>query len=222
MGQLIISFSLYGTAPRYVNGAVFNAMAVRHFYPGWKMRLYCEDNVSQEVVQKVESWGGEVRKMGHSVNDSGILWRFLPVWEKDVERVLFRDADSILNPREAAAVGEWIGSGLKVHIMHDHPHHCCLPMMGGMSGMVQGVLDNAFPNLIGPWTLAMGSIRKGVVSAQFLQTHIYPLIQQDQILRHSSVPVQWNYRPFPAHVNWEGFVGQQHDDQWNPVWPKEG
>lgn len=213
MGLKLVSFSLYGTAPRYFLGAVENAKAILKHYPGWAMRVYCED--TSDVAQLI-SMGVQIVYMGKSLQDSGILWRFLPAWEDGVDHVIFRDCDSIVNPREAAAVQAWIVSGKEAHVMHDHPHHICLPMMGGM----WGVKGNFLPNVMPQWMRAFSGLTKGVQSAQLMQLSIYPHIK-DNLLRHSSVPVEWPYEPFPPHESWNGFIGQQHDDNWNPVWPKE-
>ena len=45
-----------------------------------------------------------------------MFWRFLPALEP-VEAVIFRDADSRINAREAVAVGEWLGALLIVPVV---------------------------------------------------------------------------------------------------------
>ena len=41
----------------------------------------------------------------------GTMWRFLAINDPEAEYVIFRDADSVVSPREAEAVSEWIESG---------------------------------------------------------------------------------------------------------------
>ena len=48
-----------------------------------------------------------------------------------------RDADSRVSPREAAAVAEWVRSGVAAHVMRDHPNHQFV-MNSGMWGAVGG------------------------------------------------------------------------------------
>ena len=45
MAKRVISYSLYGTNPLYVQGALRNVRMVPSIYPGWTPRVY----VSQEV-----------------------------------------------------------------------------------------------------------------------------------------------------------------------------
>ena len=58
-------------------------------------------------------------------------WRYLPMLDQHVDRMLARDTDSEINSREAAAVHEWLESNYTFHVMRDHPDHK-LPIMGGI------------------------------------------------------------------------------------------
>jgi hypothetical protein len=50
-------------------------------------------------------------------------WRYIPMIDEQVDRMLARDADSEINIREAAAVSQWLESGFTFHVMRDHPSH---------------------------------------------------------------------------------------------------
>ncbi len=61
-----------------------------------------------------------------------------------VETFLSRDLDSRINPREVAAVEEFLASDkAKVHVMRDHPAHVAF-MMGGMWGAKVSKLRKEF------------------------------------------------------------------------------
>jgi len=208
----VVSFSVYGKKPMYVQGAIENAKLMSSVYPGWKMVVYCEDRTP---TSKLKRLGVEIHRMGKSNLHSGMLWRFLPAWDEKVERVIFRDTDSRINPREAAAVEHWIQSGKKAHCMHDHVHHASLPIFGGMWGVMGKVLAQPCP-------LKMRFRRPipRVGDMKLLARIVLPQIQ-NSLLRHSSVPIRkaWgDAQPFPKHEPWEGFVGQQFDDNGKPVW----
>ena len=211
MGQKLVSFSLYGTDKRYHDGAIANAGLMKTIYPGWNMRVYCADDVD---ANKLERMGVQIERMGVSHEHSGMLWRFLPAWDPDIDRVIFRDLDSRINPKEAAAVAAWMVSGKMAHSMHDHPHHGCLPVMGGM----WGIIGNSLPNLMSAWTRFMSGNKRRVMDMQILRTYVWPHIK-DSVLTHSSVKLEWPYEPFPPHAQWNGFIGQQIDDNGNQVWP---
>ena len=59
-----------------------------------------------------------------------MTWRFLPLMDPTVDRMLCRDMDSIITHREVAAVHQWLDSNVKFHLMHDHPFHCALYFLG--------------------------------------------------------------------------------------------
>ena len=54
---------------------------------------------------------------------------------------------------------------------------------------------------------------------KWLAAHVHPLVA-DSTLRHSSVPLMTlDWVPFPEHVSYDGFVGQQFDDEGKAIWP---
>ena len=163
----LVSFSLYGTAPRYIDGALANAKLMKVIYPDWVMRVYCDDFVDTEQLEK---YNCQIIRMGISHIHSGRLWRFLPAWEEGIERSIFRDVDSRINVREAAAVQAWIDSGLDAHCMYDHPHHTCLTMLGGTWGIKSGIL----PNLMAEWTGYMSGLNHGITDTIIMTNDIWP------------------------------------------------
>ena len=98
MPKKIISFSLYGNSPIYLNGIITNAKLVPKIFPKWIMRVYCEaDKFDISPLQKL---GCEIIFKPCSILHSGMFWRFLAAWDEEAERVIFRDADSRLNKKE--------------------------------------------------------------------------------------------------------------------------
>ncbi|RLF30313.1 MAG: hypothetical protein DRN14_00220 [Thermoplasmata archaeon] len=187
----------------YVRGAEENAKLMPEIYPGWKMIVFCEDTTPTQQLRRL---GCEIRRMGKSRKHTGMMWRFLPAWEDGVERVIFRDADSRINVREAAAVQAWIESGKKAHCMHDHPHHLCLPLFGGMWG-VKGKLKR-FNEFKEHCRMKM----RRVDDMKYLQKCVLPQIR-DSLLRHADLPCPAHWvqpEPFPPHPPYSGFVGQQY------------
>ena len=51
MAKRVVSYSLYGTNPLYIQGAIRNVRLVPSIYPGWTPRVY--------VSQEIESWAIE-------------------------------------------------------------------------------------------------------------------------------------------------------------------
>jgi hypothetical protein len=62
-----------------------------------------------------------------------MTWRFLPLMDPTVDRILSRDTDSLITAREVAAVNQWLNSNSTFHMMHDHPLHRGHLLLGGIT-----------------------------------------------------------------------------------------
>ena len=130
----VISFSLYGTSPKYLEGAVRNAELASKFYPGWDVWFYtCYGTVPLSCRNHLlEKEGCRAIPMRGNLDIPPMFWRFLVADYPDVERFIVRDADSRLNAREAEACKEWIAEDTVGWICRDHPAHQVMP--GGLWG----------------------------------------------------------------------------------------
>jgi len=213
----LISFSLWGADPLYLRGAVHNIRAAAEYYPGFRVRIYTDDpDALDEAARSVAVDGAcdaqsfaarlrvpiEVIAMPSNVGIRGMFWRFLAASDQQSDPILIRDCDSRLNPREAAAVAQWLESGRKFHVMHDHPHHAGWPMLGGMWGVRGGVLTDMEQRIAawGLWDAKPDDMR-------FLAASVWPQAQSD-LIHHASVLTGAPAIPFPSHAPWTGFVGQ--------------
>lgn len=202
-----IAFSLYGTRPFYIRGMLQNLRLAPDIYPGWTVVLYASPSAIA-ALETHKPWPGPCRlePKPEPAGHEAMLWRFEALQIPDADHVIFRDADSRLNVREAAAVNEWVASGAAGHLMRDHPHHAQWPILGGMWGL----RASAIPEL--PWLMAPWYGRTAKMSdQQFLMINVWPRIVNNMV-HHSSVPTPVPHaRPFPAHPPWPGFVGQMVD-----------
>lgn len=135
----IIAFSLWGDGRKYTEGAIANAQAQAAIHPGWTCRFYVDETVPAPVRQKLASLGAEVQVMTRKNPFDGLFWRFLPINDGHTRRFLVRDADSVINVREKAAVDEWLASGKAFHVMRDWWTHTEV-MLAGLWGGAGGVL----------------------------------------------------------------------------------
>lgn len=180
----IVAFSLYGANPRYTEGAVLNARAVRFLYLGWFARFYIDDTVPQAVVNTLIAERAEVLKVGGLASDpAGPLWRFLVADDAGVDRYLLRDADSVVTLREAVAVQEWLVSGRHFHVMRDHPNHSEL-VLAGMWGGVRGALPPVGP-AIQHYLATRQHMLGRTVDQEFLREVMWPTIRRS-VLTHDS------------------------------------
>jgi hypothetical protein len=150
----VVSFSVFGSDPKYCVGAIKNIDLAEKYYPDWTCLIWHDKTVPNEYLREIEK-----RKNVQLINASelkmpGRYWRFNCFQLKDIQTFCVRDTDSRLSQREVDAVEQWIQSEKSLHIMRDHPHHN-FPVMAGMW---------AFRNDLATW-----DIEKFLVS--WLQSH---------------------------------------------------
>jgi len=222
-GANIISFSLWGDGPAYLEGAVANARLAPHLFPEWTCRFHHDDTVPAAVLAELVRQGAELVAMPRPLTRfDGLFWRFLPAWQPGVDRFLVRDCDSVLSVREREAVREWLAGDRPFHVMRDWYTHTDL-MMAGLWGGVGGRLPDLRP-LAAAMLEAPGISRK--IDQEFLEQHVWPLIR-DHALVHDGWFTLPGTRPFPPGARlWDGaHVGQnaavwpdaRHPARWRPV-----
>lgn len=202
MVRRLISFSLYGSNPLYLEGALRNARLMASIYPGWSMRFYLSQEIDDSLAGKLVDLGAEVvRKHRQGVVD-GMFWRFLPASEDVWDAVIVRDVDSRVTHREAAAVAEWCESGKLLHLMRDHPCHRVV-VMAGMWGCRGGAVPD-IQQRIDSWKVWH---RKGH-DQDFMRDQIYTHLKHS-VLVHSDLFAYEGEecRPFPVSRTRGHFVG---------------
>ena len=71
----------------------------------------------------------------HGLSNRSIFsmtWRFLPLLDPTVDRLMSRDSDSVILSREVDAVQQWLTqSNATFHVMRDNKFHNVEMMLGG-------------------------------------------------------------------------------------------
>lgn len=218
----IISFSVWGSNPKYAEAAYENLLLQPEIYPDWTCRFYVDDTVPKDIITKLEQ-GAEVIMMPRSDGNLGMFWRFEPLKDITIGRFIVRDSDSRLNLREAAAVKEWETLGTEFHIMRDHIEHRAL-ICGGMWGAtsefinkIKDVYDHEKNNFIRniPFNQIHGTRGRYFNADQpFLWKYIWPRIINSHtahIKDLDSLRFTGNERLFPIENPDNSFVGQPID-----------
>jgi tetratricopeptide (TPR) repeat protein len=209
----IISFSLWGSRPRYLRGALQNVLATRDLYPGWICRFVIDESVDKDFLAVLRDEGAELI-LDESGDDSlqhRLTRRFAVADDPAVGRFLVRDCDSVIGAREAAAVSEWVASGLPFHVMRDWWSHTD-PILAGLWGGIAG----AFPRLMD----AVRTFRAMAPETSnwdqwFLRDHVWPAIR-DRAMIHDRLFDSHGARPWPfpdpedgSHVGQNEFAVDQ-------------
>lgn len=144
-----ISYSLFGSDHRYLDGLLQCIEANSVLYPRWKNIVYYDENISQKWIKRLKQQPIEMEPRVASTQWDGLYWRFEIFDRSDCECALIRDTDSITTPRERDLVMDWLSSDKKIHIIRDHPEHKW-PINAGMWGG-RGLFPFKFENEISTW-----------------------------------------------------------------------
>ena len=191
----VIAFTLFGSRPRYLRGALLNILAAREHYPGWTCRFYVDESVDSTFREVVAEEGAEVVLDDGQAGDRRwrLSRRFLVNDDPEVGHFMVRDADSVIMEREAAAVAEWVDSGLPFHVMRDWFTHTD-PMLAGLWGGIAGV----FPDMAGT---IRGFARRVPANSNWdqhlLMSEVWPAIRDD-VLVHDRFFDSHRARRFPG------------------------
>jgi hypothetical protein len=132
----IISVSLWGSNPRYCEGAIINAKIANELFPDWRYRIYIGSSVPDEYFKKLKNFKNvDLYFVDESKSGYGMFWRFNVMFESDDNIVICRDSDTRLIEREKKCIDEWLKSDKKYSIIRDHPRHFDFPIIGTMWGM---------------------------------------------------------------------------------------
>jgi hypothetical protein len=167
----LVSISLYGDAPKYNHGAVENAILIKEALSDWRLRVYVDYSTSKTVIQRLEHFDAEVVLRNKEWHPNGMFWRYLPIGENGLSRIIFRDADSRILERDIWAIREWELADSNLHVIRDHPFHNT-QILGGLWGVRNEVLD---PELF--WFKAKNFDTGFGQDQFFLAKHVYPLLK---------------------------------------------
>jgi len=197
----IISFSLWGSNPKYTVGAIKNAQLAKDLYPDWVCRFYCANDVPNPIIFQLEEVDGvevvQTFKLG--------CWkfateRFLAVDDNNVDVVIFRDSDSRLNSREREAVSEWLNSDCTLHVMKDHPWHGGFPILAGMWGIKAKNIKMKMSELMKKYD----NTNQYHYDQIFLKNYVWPLYDND-FIAHDEFFLK---KPFPSDRIGLDYVGK--------------
>ena len=193
-GERVIAFSLWGANPRYLRGALHNQLRAPLLYPGFRSRFYVDSSVPADLLEALEAEGAQiVMEEGEPSQRRRLTRRFLVADDPGVAVYLVRDADSLVNAREAAAVREWLDSGKPIHAMRDWWTHTD-PLLAGMWGGLGGVLPPLEPLID---TYKSGVLETPNWDQWFLRDRVWPSVRKKAFVHDRLFATQGSH-PFPG------------------------
>jgi hypothetical protein len=223
ISPFVISYNLFGTSPKYLVGAVRNVELSKQFYPDWRCRFYCREDVPGEVIDKLRSLGAECLHLKARWFGEEIFWRAQAADDPHVKRVMIRDADSRFTFREQLAVFAWVRSGKLFHVMRDHPAHSAWPIPGGLWGARRGAVPGIY-ELAEFWRRTDPVYEKKKAANTwynldqiFLARMVWPLVRSIALQHDEFSRSAWGGQPWPTPVGADGnFVGEVFDEHDQP------
>jgi hypothetical protein len=208
----IIAFSLFGHNSKYCEPAILNVQEQPNIYPYWVCRFYVDDNVPKSVVDRLRAGGAQiVCVVGPALQWPGEMWRLLVLNDPHAHRMLFRDSDSVISRREAAAAQQWLTSGKRFHMMCDTGSDTEL-IMAGLWGAVAGSLP-PLDKLMGHF-MNVPLQSQHFVDQDFLRQYVWPYARTS-LMQHDSVFGFMEAVPFPDKDRPEDFhVGDSEGSAW--------
>lgn len=212
MSKKIISFSLWGTHPKYCIGAVRNALLAKEHYPDWICRFYVDYQTVPAKTVTLLALMPNVELFDFVDGIPRMMQRFMVHDDPEVDRYLVRDCDSRIGHEEAAAVREWIAEDTILHTCRAHPAHA-RPINGGMWGMVPRRPDWEAPrmkDMIRDFLAVNKADPEGYsVDQSFLSTTVWSwsrisATQHDAVSRRAYP----RSKPFPVKWQWPRFMGE--------------
>jgi hypothetical protein len=189
-----IAFSLFGGDSKYCEVAVLNVQEQPHVYPHWVCRFYVDGSVPGSVINRLQAGGAQIVQVdGAAAQWPGPMWRLLALQDPQVDRILFRDADSLISRREASAIGQWLTSGKRFHMMRDIGSATEL-MMAGLWGVVAGSLP-PLEQLMQRFMSAPLESRR-FADQFFLRQYVWPYARAS-LMQHDSAFGFMDAVPFP-------------------------
>jgi len=179
----IISYSLFGSIPKYCEGAIRNAEAAKVLFKGWIPRFYVDkDSVPQVYIDKLSALGCQIilKKMFDNVGAyQGTFWRFAPLYESGVGKFISRDTETVIDRAYREMVRDWEFSGKDFFIIS---YRECQKY--AILGSWFGGKGNLFPELNGDVDTLFKNGGGGIYGDDefWLHTKVWPLVKDKALL----------------------------------------
>ena len=216
----LISYSLWGNNPKYIQGIFENLKGIELQLSDWKAVIYIHKDVDPSVIKEIQE-NPQVYKAvimdedpdtGEQGNKPGWFWRFNALQE-DFDYLLCRDSDCRFNPVETMCINDWVNSGKEFHIIRNHRMHG-VPILAGLWGCTKSFSDRIdIKSLLDEFKTHPKHMRFGGWDQQFLGEMIYPQLSMSNVMIHDShhhykhEEVRFIYNmPFDEH-----FIGKDYN-----------
>lgn len=177
----VISFTLYGSIPKYCIGAIKNAEIAQKLFPDFFCIFYLDSTVPEKIVSRLKGFSNSQIRYINCESIPLRMYRYLAIDEPDVELFISRDTDSRLSLREKSVIDNWIKGDKNYILIKDNPfYHRTPEMLAGMWGMKK-IYGFSMRSMIFEWMekYSINDLSDVSLDQKFLSDVMYPKIQSD-------------------------------------------
>lgn len=216
----VFSFCIYGPETRkYYDGLLENIRLIRQHYPGWKTYVYAGDDVTEGLLATLRETPDVVLIQTGIHGHLNSVYRFFAIDAPDVEVAFFRDADSRVHWKDRWAIGNFLASGRKTHIIRDHEEHST-QILAGLWGLRKGAFSGSLEQAFRSWTpVHAGSGRPEDpggfgIDQNFLRRVVYPAVRSGALVHysHDRLFMGEEGKEFPFRWSGDVFCGKVESD----------
>lgn len=179
--RIVISFSIYGNAEKYMRGLHENCKDINRIYPDFWIYVFVGndfDNATLNILGGIKNLNLIYTGLSGHINMS---YRFFSIDYPEVGIAFSRDCDCRIILRDQYCINTFIQSNKFFQIIRDNESHCT-PILGGMWGIKKGALDTSMFYLFSRFAeRKVGDYGYGD-DQFFLAEHVYPRIKTRSLI----------------------------------------
>jgi len=173
----VISYSLYGNKPKYIEGLRHNINLLDEVFsdPSWIFRVYYDDSVDESKL--ISHDRAEYIKVENDKNY--MFWRFYTWDDPEVDLFISRDIDDRLNFWDYNIISEWEKTDCDFITCRHHMQHS-IPVMGGLWGAKPRKFSFSMKELINKYS-STHPTSKYFNDQNFLCEVLWPLVAKKSL-----------------------------------------
>lgn len=207
--NVVFSFSLWGTNPKYTEGMIQNARQIEQQFPTARVWVYMAEDVPTGIKARLtECSNVAIVPIKRQEGALSMFDRFTAIDDSDCDIMFVRDADSRVHDRDAACVYDFLASDKALHVIRDHYHHKSR-IMGGMWGFRKQKDMPSLKSLIEKWRATNPYRIDYYCDQHFLNEVVYPMHNKNMMVHDRNNTVEGEDKtPFAVPIVDDLFVGQ--------------
>ena len=184
----VFSFCIYGSNIMYYKGLLDNINIIKNDYPEFYIYIYYGIDHRNEWLDKYSNSYDKVTLIPtYKTSTINMLFRYMPLLDKNIKFLFARDADSEINKRDQWCIQQFINSSYHSHTIRDHYWHKS-KLTGGLTGFRVDMLSTSIKNKIEDCIKKIETIEKINYGEDenYISKNIYPLLS-DNLLIHTNI-----------------------------------